>query len=114
MEQRTSVMISAIVFAAVVAGAIAYLVYTRPSDDNTSPELAISPLPTMAPLGEIAIASPSPELEFKAVEITSPTPSPRVAAAVTPSAPTGPAELTLIATIGSMLLGAVGIRRLAA
>lgn len=114
MEQRTSVMISAIVFAAVVAGAIAYLVYTRPADGPAAPQLAVSPTP--GPIGEIAIATitPEPTPGVAAMEIVTPEPTPRVASAVAPSAPTGPAELALVMMAGSVIVGAFGIRRLAA
>lgn len=115
MEQRTSVMLSAIVFAAVVAGAVAYLIYTRPVGE---PPVATSPTPPPAggvvPVGEIVIATPEPTPQFAAVEIREPEPIPQVASAVAPSAPTGAADITLLATLASVIAGAFGIRRLAA
>ncbi len=111
MEQRTSVMISAILFAVVVAGSIAYLLYSNPAGKEA---VNASPTPTQEVTAELSV--PAPE---EVTVVTTPTPTPEfipvetqepaVAAAVTPSAPTGPAEWALTITLASIVFGGAGL-----
>ena len=116
MEQRTSVMISAILFAVVVAGSIAYLLYSNPGAQkkvatasptpSTEATQAVSPAPAL-PVGDTEIVPPSaptPTPDFMPVV---PSTTSEVAAAITPSAPTGPADLALVTFI--TLSGAAGL-----
>lgn len=107
MEQRTSVMISAILFAVVVAGSIAYLLYSNPknSDIALTPEATpTETVPTITP-ELIALATPTPTPTFVPVA----TQPPVVAAAVAASAPTGSAEWLMAFTALSTLAGAGGL-----
>ncbi|MBI3256088.1 MAG: hypothetical protein HYZ63_03910 [Candidatus Andersenbacteria bacterium] len=116
MEQRTSVMISAILFAVVVAGSIAYLLYSNPNKAEKTAAVA-TPTPvleaTSTPEPEIAaLLTPSPTPEFVPVATQAPANSAggsQVAAAVVPSAPTGPAEWMLAFTVMATLAGAGGL-----
>ena len=108
MEQRTSVMISAILFAVVVAGSIAYLLYSSPNKSEKTAALA-TPTPAIE-------TTPNPEL--KIAELVTPTPTPEFipvatqtpkVAAVQTTAPTGPAEWALAFTVMATLAGAGGL-----
>ncbi|MBI3421106.1 MAG: hypothetical protein HY006_03515 [Candidatus Sungbacteria bacterium] len=108
MEQRTSVMISAILFAVVVAGSIAYLLYSNPSVQKKVATASPTPSPetiqTVSPTPEAVLPlAPTPTPDFVLV----PTTTPEVAAAITPSAPTGPADILLLMLI--TFSGAAGL-----
>lgn len=107
MEQRTSVMISAILFAVVVAGSIAYLLYSSP---NKADKIAVATPTPQAQVAALTTPTPTPEFVPVATEVpVRPTVTPEVAAAVSATAPTGPAEWMLGLTVLATLAGAGGL-----
>ena len=120
MNQRRSVIVSAILFAIVLVGSFLFLVFTEPNQSiGDLPEATATPEATPEENNEMAMigATPTPEtstlvvLEQVAEPTPEPTPSktPRIASA-TITAPTGP-ETPLLATGTIMLLlGATSLR----
>jgi hypothetical protein len=116
MDQRTSVILAAVLFAVVVAASVAYLIYGTPA---TSPTASPTPTPTeqaqaTATPTAFAFVSPTPFPTLAALPLsaTHNVPSPKPTS-VKATAKTGPEDWALVAMFMAPLLGAAGLFKVA-
>ncbi|MEX0650328.1 MAG: hypothetical protein WD200_04975 [Candidatus Andersenbacteria bacterium] len=108
-NNRSKIVIIAIVLATFAAGALVWFL-ARPADEvvdvaqqEEQPIFDSTPEPTQIISRELV---PVPQQEEQQVF-----PEPQVAAAVSPSAQTGPAEITLALIVIGAIVGAMGLRK---
>ena len=117
MDQRTSVILAAVLFAVVVAASVAYLIYGLPA---TQPTASATPTPTPTQEAQatatpalFVIASPTPLPTTLALPTSPAKVTTKAPASVKATAKTGPEDWALAAMVLTPLLGAAGLVKFA-